>query len=107
MLCMKNKLIEAIETSSVVRITYKGLIYDCEFYCLWQNKQGKMYVHGYKRCGGYLKNPDDHFANFIVRYITKVEPIGRFTAPLQRYNPRSKMFYKVCHEWRYRPSVKT
>lgn len=94
---------EAIEKSAIVRITYKELTYECEFYLIWENNRRKQYVHGYKRSGGYLKNPDDHFANFILREIKSVEIIGCYKYPLERYRPKSKMFYKKIFEWRYKP----
>lgn len=100
MLRMKKKLIVAINQSAVIKMTYKDLIYIVEPYMIWANHRNKHYLHGYKLSGGYIKNPGDHWANFILRYITKVDIIGNYKAPLAGYNPKSDMFDVVIHQWR-------
>lgn len=100
MLRMKKKLIVAIDQSAVIQMTYKDLVYIVEAYMIWMNHRNKHYLHGYKLSGGYIKNPFDHWANFILRYITKVEIIGNYKMPLAGYNPRADMFDVVIHQWR-------
>lgn len=95
-----NKLVKAIDNSSVITFFYKGFEYEFEPYLIWRNDT-TTYVHGFKRAKGGIRSTNPHICNLILDYIENVVETDKFVAPLQGYNANAPTFVEVLHAWRY------